>query len=328
MARLLMPIRTWIILVVGVFLLAGTILWSTGRLSLPYPFASLGTIPDRASGRAGGAYAIPGGQGRGVEFRRQLVSSILRDRMVTVTVHVALCDSSKSKVNSPDLGLGNNPAKNLYWGAKNGVRRFFNDRSEWELIGADPGRSVRYVLQRVVFIRKVKPTPEWRQRGVTKPFQICMLAVAWAGPAAGDAMRAVFRDALNLQPPTEVRVGERTLRFGSGSNLIGYVGFNAVKEDSSILPDPGESIPRPAPRGVFFITPSSAQTVGSTLRDLGLHPVLLTTDYITPEAYVLYGLTEALAQGRIEKGFSLNAAELYAKFQRLEPEATYTLFIP
>lgn len=328
MVRPVVVIQVSIGLTVGLVLLIGTILWSTGRLELPYPFASLRSVPEGGLARTTGTFSLPTGQDRGLGFRRRLVASILRDGMVTVTIHVALCDSSKSKVTSPELGLGQNPAKNLYWGAKNGMERFFQDRREWRHVGADLGRSDRRVLKRVVFLRQIKPTPDWRQRGVTQPFMICILAVAWAGPAAEVAMEAVFKDALNLRPPTVITVGDKTLRFGSGSDLVGYAGFNAAKENPKILPNPGDVPAKPEPRGVFFITPDSAETIGPTLQQLGLHPVLLTTGTITPEAYILYGLTEALASGQIERGFTTMAAKQYARYQKLKPEEAYKLFVP
>ena len=64
------------------------------------------------------------------------------------------------------------------------------------------------------------------------------------------------------------------------------------------------------------------------MQRLGLHPVLLTTGPIIPEAYILYGLTEALAAGDIEHGLTDQAADQYARFRKLDPKATRPLFVP
>jgi len=325
-----MPLRTCLSLVVGLGLLTATVLWSTGQLSLPGPLARLSVLPVGAMEGAPGRLGAPLGRDRGREFRDDLLSAIWRDRLVTVTVHVALCDSRKSKVSDPNLGLVDNPFKNIYWGAMYGLERFFGDQKEWSLVYADRrrSRSVRLPLRRVVFSRRVVPGEEWRQRGVTEPFVIAMLGIAWSGRAAGDAMRATLMDALALQPPRDIRVGGTMLRFGSKSKLVGYVGYNVLRDDETILPKPAEAMPPPDPRGVFFISPSSEPSVGATLRRLGLHPLLLTTDQVTPEAYVLYGLTEALISGRIETGFSDLAARQYARYKKMDLQAARQLFVP
>jgi hypothetical protein len=315
-------------LVVGLVLLVGTVLWSTGVIELPGPFADLRAVSEKDPGGIRGRLALPVAQDRGREFREHLLASIWRERMITITVHVALCDR-RSKVENPTLARGHDWASNLYWGAMYGVEGFFKKRPEWgEPKYVESRRSARPVLRRVVFLRRVLPTPAWQQRGVTEPFEICMLAVAWFGPLAADAMRATLMDALGQSAPRIITIGDRTLRFGSASNLVGYVGYNAVKDDPSILPHPDEPLPRPDPRGVFFISPSSAESLGGTLQRLGLHPVLLTADDITPEAYVLYGLTEALAAGQIATGLADKAAERYAQYKKLDLKRARRLFVP
>ncbi|MBN1342044.1 MAG: hypothetical protein JXQ73_05150 [Phycisphaerae bacterium] len=319
---------TVISFVVGMLLLIGTILWSTDRLPLPGPFARLRLVPKTGPGGQPDL-STKARQDRARAFRDRLLASIYRDRLVTITVHVALCDSRKSEVANPALGRGNSPFDNLYWGARYGVEGFFQRQSEWKVIHADSGAAARYVLRRVIFTRRVEPTSEWRQRGVTEPFDICMLAIAWSGPAAADAMRATLSDALGLEPPRVIPVGGRRIRFGSDGNFVGYVGYNAVRDDPSVLPDPAELLPGAGPQGVFFISPASAESVGAALLRLGIYPILLTTDRsVVPEAYILYGITEALALGQIERGFSEQAAAQYAHFRRIDPEAARKLFLP
>ncbi len=323
-----MQIRTWISLVVGIVLFVATVMWSTGRIRLPGPFARLRLVTPEAAREANTQTdPVPTGD-RGREFRENLVRAIREDRLVTMTVHVALCDSRMSVVDNPDLGRGNSPVDNLYWGAKYGLERFFEKRPRWRRLRSDSGTSVPDILRRVVFLRRVEPSSDWVRRGVTEPFDIAMLGVAWTGRSASDAMRATLMDALGLQPPTVVPVGGRRLRFGSESQIVGYMGYNAVKDDPSILPDPTEPMPRPEARGVFFLCPASDQNIGPALKRLDLHAILMTTDTLTPEAYILYGLTEALAAGQIEHGLADKAAEQYARYKRMDPGQARALFVP
>ena len=209
-----MPLRTWISLVVGLVLLVGTVLWSTGVMELPGPFAALRAVSEKDPGGIRGRLALPVAQDRGREFREHLLASIWRERMITITVHVALCDR-RSKVQNPALARGNDWAGNLYWGAMYGVEGFFSKQPEWgEPKYAHSPRSAGPVLRRVVFLRRVLPTPAWQQRGVTEPFEICMLAIAWSGRAAAQAMQATLMDALGQSAPRVLTLGGRTRRVG------------------------------------------------------------------------------------------------------------------
>jgi hypothetical protein len=318
----------WLSIVVGllgVALLVTVGLWSTGLVSLPGPLATLRSVPEEDQEEEASPSKGSTVQDRAREFRDHLLGSIWRDHLVTLTVHVALCDSRLSKVANPAQGRGDSPKDNLYWGAMYGVEKFFERQPEWSLVYADTGREAP-ILRRVVFLRNVNPTPEWGQRGVTKPFQICLLAQAWPGPRAADAMRTALAEAIGARPPQIIQVGERKLRFGSGSDAIGYMGYNAIKDGHAILPGATEAVPKTEPRGVFFICSSSAEYLGVGLRQLGLQPVLLTTQNIAPEAYVLYGITEALASGQIEGGFAAQAAQQYAHYKAIPLNQARRLF--
>lgn len=309
----------------GVALLVVAVLWSTGQLHLPGPLATLRTVPEQADEADVGPSSVPARLDRGREFRERLLNSIWREQLVTITAHVALCDHRMSKVANPAQGRGDNYRENLYWGAAYGVETFFSRQSDWSVLGMDSGTEAP-IMKRVVFIRSVNPTNEWRQRGVTKPFEICLLALAWPGPRAADAMRATLNDALGLRPPRVINIGGRKLTFGSGSDLIGYIGYNALKDGHNILPRPAATQPKPEPRGVFFICPPTPGDLSTDLRVLGLQPVLLATQYITPEAYILYGLTEALAAGQIEGGFALHAAQQYAHYRAMALSEARSIF--
>jgi hypothetical protein len=319
----------WVSLVIGLLglvLLVLTVLWSTGQINVPGPLGALQKVPEDEFNQEMGQSSFTGGQGLARAFRDRLLASIWKQQLVTITVHVALCDSRLSKVPNPNQGRGDSPKDNLYWGAMFGVETFFSRQSDWTLLRPEPGREP-HVLRRVVFLRRVAPTEEWRQRGVNKPFDICLMAQAWAGPYAAEAMRAALMDAIGQRPPRVIEIAGRKLLFGSGSDLIGYLGYNALKDGHNILPSSTENLPKAEPCGVFFICASSEEYFGRSLRQLGLYPVLLTTQHIIPEAYVLYGLTEALAAGQIEGGFAMKAAQEYARYQGLRPTEARRIFV-
>jgi len=321
--------RAWVSLIFGVsgfVLLILTVLWSTGRIDVPGPLATLRTVPSEDPVFEESHSTAVRGHDRAREFRERILASIWREQLLTITVHVALCDVRLSKVANPAQGRGDSYRDNLYWGALYGVETFFKNQSEWNLVHVGPGGDP-HVLRRVVFFRRVNPSDEWRQRGVTKPFDICMMAQAWAGPYAADAMRATVMDALGSRPPRVIQIAGRTLSFGSGSDIVGYLGYNAIKDGHTILPSSMDSRTRTDARGVFFICAWGTEYLDAGLRRLGLYPVLLVTQHVAPEAYILRGITDALVVGQVESGFSIHAAQQYARYAGVNFNEAKRIFV-
>ncbi len=74
-----------------------------------------------------------------------------------VHVIVALCDNKyQGIVPVPEeIGNGDDPANNLYWGAGFGVKSFFRKQRDWEFVSEDRNLNAA-VLERVVFRHKQK----------------------------------------------------------------------------------------------------------------------------------------------------------------------------
>jgi hypothetical protein len=80
-----------------------------------------------------------------------------------VHVLVALCDNqSQGIVPVPArIGNGDDPANNLYWGARFGVKTFFKRSVDWKLI--EEARNPRAgILERLIFNKKAKKSPAFR----------------------------------------------------------------------------------------------------------------------------------------------------------------------
>lgn len=72
-----------------------------------------------------------------------------------IHVFVALCDNVNQGIVpvSPTLGNGDDPDRNLYWGAAFGIRSFFAKSRDWQLLTVviPTNKSSSVVLDRRVF---------------------------------------------------------------------------------------------------------------------------------------------------------------------------------
>ena len=246
-------------------------------------------------------------------FAASIVESIKQQRYATVTVHVALSDRRKDG-KSTKSGNGNDPAANLYWGARHGVEAHLLKSAGWRLAHQDKGDGKR-IIRRVVLQRRVEPTDAWRARGVNEPFDLYLLANAWPAAEIAAAMEQPLRDAFAAKPVV-LSVEGRKIHFGGGSVMTGYLGKNAMLDRYW---DPfadlnAAALPRQA--GVFYICSRSAVVLYAPIIQHGLYPVLFAREPIVPEAYLLDGILKALARGDLDVGFLTSAAGEYARFQK------------
>ena len=79
------------------------------------------------------------------------------DSVKTIHTFVALCDNENQGIYpvSKDLGNGQSPRLNLYWGALYGVKTHFEkSTSDWSFVKSEKHDSI--LLERVIFKHKTK----------------------------------------------------------------------------------------------------------------------------------------------------------------------------
>ncbi len=264
--------------------------------------------------------------GPATSFDELVVASVLKRGYLTVTVHVGLADRRLGHLApvAARFGDGDDPGTNQYWGALFGVETHFANADGWRRIHTDSGDGIR-ILRRVAFHRTVVPNDRWRDRGISDPFGVYLLALAWPSRLLESAMEQPLRDALTGRTLVlELNRGE--VAFGGGSVIVGYVGQNAML---GRYWDPFDGLPAVADRGagVFFLCWKSAVYLHRDVVDRGLYPVLFVRQQIVPEAYVVDGIMNALLEGGFDGGFVEGAAREYARFQRgISPERASSMF--
>lgn len=248
-----------------------------------------------------------------IEFAPSIVRAVQQRGLITVTVHVALADHRSSEVPAK-FGDGDNPTANMYWGALYGVETYLANAGGWRRAYTDDGDGAR-IIRRVVFHRKAEVTSAWRSRGITRPFDIYVLANAWPNSQIIAAMEQPLRDAL-CDDIVTLTIDGFDLAFGAGSVITGYVGPNRMIGQYWDPFSRLEVRARERQTGVFYVCSMSAVYLHQPVVDHGLYSVLFTRRAIVPEAYIIDGLLNALLIGDLDEGFRTTAAEQYARYQK------------
>jgi hypothetical protein len=88
----------------------------------------------------------------------QDASRASRNSATVIHVFVALCDNVNQGIVpvSASLGNGEDPVRNLYWGAAFGVKTFFAKSRDWQVVSTQSksSKSASVVLDRIIFKRR------------------------------------------------------------------------------------------------------------------------------------------------------------------------------
>lgn len=239
---------------------------------------------------------------------------------IVAHVLVALCDNAHQGIVPVPASLGNgrDPASNLYWGARYGVRTYFKRSEHWRTLKSERP-SDRRILDRVVFFGTIK------RRNVQVP--VYVVADAWDGAEIGAALEA-FQAAAAGHARETVRIQddahEVTINAGGASHLVAFVGHNGLMDLR--LKDPEPAAVGAPPVASVVLACASKPFFLERLQRAGSSPLLLTTGLMAPEAYTLDAVLRSWSAGETPEKIRDAAAEAYDKFQRCGLNAARRLF--
>lgn len=227
-----------------------------------------------------------------------------------VHVLVALCDNEfQGIVPVPaHLGNGEDPERNLYWGAAFGVKTYFSKSKKWKLIEsiANPSENV---LERLVFKRR--------------DANVYLVADAYRGSRMRQTIDA-FLDAVSGKNRENIKVDDTSLQIAGGSDLVAFVGHNGLmdfKLDRQIENSDGTS------RDAVVLACASRSYFFQPLKDAGANPLLWTTNLMAPEAYILHDALDGWVLNEKPEQIRERAAAAYARFQKISLKAAKNLLV-
>jgi hypothetical protein len=236
-----------------------------------------------------------------------------QQRPRVVLVFVALADNAHQGIVPVPAALGNgdDPGRNLYWGAAYGVRTYFRKSAEWKeiVVLKNPSSSV---LERAVFYNG-------RQN-------VYLVADAYRGREIKDAIVNFFRAAGGLNKEKAIRVkgaNGTEVEISLQPDLAVYVGHDGLMDFALEKNFQGEAA---GEREAIVLACASKAYFGPNLRPTGARPILWTTGLTAPEAYTLKDALDGWMAGETGEQIRERAARAYAKYQKISMNAAMRLF--
>lgn len=230
-----------------------------------------------------------------------------------IHVVVALCDNKyQGIVPVPEsIGNGDDPSRNLYWGAGYGVKNHFRRAKDWMLI-SEVQNPKEAVLERCIFKHKER--------------DVYLIADAYRGReirrSTVDFLRfASGRDAEAI----EAQLVSKPIRLfaGGAADLIVYVGHDGLM-DFSLTEYPQKSDERR--REAIILACASKSYFALPLQQTGAAPLLWTTGLMAPEAYVLKAAVDGWMLNEGGQQVRRRAAEAYHRYQKCGMKGAMNLF--
>lgn len=257
-----------------------------------------------------GALAKPGDA-----VQARMTEDAAAGRPLIAHLHVALCDNKHQGIARvhDHLGNGQDPRSNLYWGALYGVRNFLHRKAGWRKVRF-VGQPPEGVLERAVFKKQL------RRNG--KRVTAYVIADAWDGRLIKNTI-AHFLKTAGGNAVEQIKVGNETLSAGGAAHLTAYVGHNGLMEFSVA---PQKAAPQNKPKSAMVLACASREYFEDSLRDLGAHSLLLTTNLMAPEAYTINAALQAWFSGASTRSVHRAAADTYSSYQKYPKRVGRKLF--
>jgi hypothetical protein len=254
----------------------------------------------------------------GSSVQKRMDADARAGKPLVAHVVVALCDNEyQGIVPVPkQLGDGDRPGTNLYWGALYGVRTHFTREAGWELVGTLTSLSDS-ILERVILTRTLE------RAGM--PQQVYVVADAWRGREIEAAIGAFLEMSAGggaERIRIDVEGDSETLEAGGTAHIVAYVGHNGLMDFS--VKDPVGSDETAGPRSAIVLACASRPYFESRLG--GSHPLLLTAGLMAPEAYTLDAAIRSWFAGERPAAVREAAADAYDRYQRCGIAAARKLF--
>ena len=238
--------------------------------------------------------------------------SKIQNSAKVIHVLVALCDNeNQGIVPVPKfLGNGEDPQKNLYWGAAYGVKTFFTKSRSWQKV-AEFENPKETVLQRIVFKHKTK--------------NVYLVADAYRGSRMKETISDFF-SAVSGEKLENVKLESQNsiLQILGSANLVAFVGHNGLMDfDLENQPSKKDDNRREA----IILACASRNYFAAPLKKTSATPLLWTSNLMAPEAYILHDALEGWTQGETDEQIRTRAAAAYSKYQKISLKSAKNLLV-
>lgn len=222
---------------------------------------------------------------------------------ISIHVYVALADIETQSIEqvSPRLANGNDGDSNIFWGGKNGLKKFLPASHDWEVV-----LSIKNYEQNIL------------ERLFLKHQRTGAIMVADA--YRGTAIKSAILDFLNAasggkKQQVKMEVDGKDVIFMTGGNadIIVFMGHNGLMDftvEPSDLPLKKDDTVRDA----FVLAEYSKSHFELHVMGAGARPLLMIDGNILPEAFILHGALEGYLANESGEQIRLRAANSYVYY--------------
>jgi hypothetical protein len=227
-----------------------------------------------------------------------------------IHLFVALCDNKyQGIVPVPaNIGNGQNPATNLYWGCGYGISTFFRKSKSWQLEKTYTFTD-SIVLQRLLF----KHTKS----------NYYLVADAYNGKCIKKCTIDFFNSCSGLDNEV-LKVNNVHIGIKGYASLNGYIGHNGLMDfslEQSFKNKDGKK------RDAIMLACISKKYFNPFIQQANANPLVWSTGFMSPEAYTLHDAIESYIKKEPAIDIRAAAANAYATYQKCSKKAATNLLV-
>lgn len=244
------------------------------------------------------------------EIKGRLKAKFDKGENIVIHILVPLCDNDYQgivPVNSR-LGDGMNLKTNLYWGAGYGIKSHFYYHTKWKLTRSSLNVN-EHILERVVFKK---------QKGNSTVF---IVADAYRGDRMVKCLGDYVESLAGANSDTLI-VGSDTININGDADLICFNGHNGLMDETTQLVFNQDGREKDA----VVIACASHGYFTPYLKAAGGYPLVLTTNLLAPEAYVMEAVVESWLNLKSGEECRLAAGDGYNSIQKCGQNGARRLF--
>jgi len=229
-----------------------------------------------------------------------------------IHLFVPLCDNeNQGIVKVPEkIGNGFDLRNNLYWGAKFGVGNYYHKIAGWRRVAVIDSLNDN-VLQRLVF-----------QTSNKQGNRVYLVADAYRGDRMVACLEDTFASVAGSLKDSLMVTGRYVDTYGA-ADLIAFSGHNGLMDEWVVAPENTDG----QHRDVVVMGCISHRYFNEALLKARGYPLMMTTNFMAPEAYVTEAIFTAWSNLESPANIRRAAGVAYDKYQKCGVGGATRLFI-